>query len=306
METISGRYEQALAFLAVVESGSFTRGAAALGRSKAHASKCVAELERALGVQLLLRTTRRIALTEAGRTYVEYCRHLRDTMLEAEQAVSVAREDVAGTLRVTTPTSFGEAFMADLLVEFQQQHPALAVELDSSVQQRDLVADGYDFAFRSARAVDEQLVARPLGVMREIPVAAPALFAGRELPDTPAKLAHWPALFNSHLSGHAEWLFQRAGATYRVQMHGRFAANHFGPLRAAARRGAGIALLPRYLVADELADGRLVQLLPDHDVPPVPVYLVYTHRRHLPRRNRVFRDFVADWFAAPAHAGAFD
>jgi DNA-binding transcriptional LysR family regulator len=306
METIPGRYEQALAFLGVVEAGSFTRAAAALGRSKAWVSKCVTDLERTLGVQLLLRTTRRVDLTEAGRTYSAYCRQLKLTMLEAERAVSAVREEVAGTLRVTAALSFGEAFMPDLLVEFQSRHPALDVQLDLSGELRDLAAEGFDFAFRSARSVDDSLVARALGVLRDIPVASPAFLERHGLPRTPAELATLPALLHTHLSDHAQWLFHHQGMRHAVQMRGRFGANLYGPLRKAVALGAGIALLPRYLVADDLAAGRLVRLLPEFEMAPVPVYLVYAQRRHMPHRNRVFRDFVLEWFASPARAGAFD
>jgi DNA-binding transcriptional LysR family regulator len=208
-------------------------------------------------------------------------------------------------LRVTAATSFGEAFMPDLLVAFQARHPRLEIQLDLSVQLRNLLESGFDFGFRSARTVDERLVAKSVGVLRDIPVASPAFLARHGTPRTPADLEALPALRNTRIGGHADWTFSRAGETATIHMQGSFAASHHGPLRRVARLGAGIALLPEFLVADELASGHLVRLLPDYDVAPVPVYLVYAYRRHMPYRNRVFREFAIEWFAAPERAGTF-
>lgn len=302
METIDGRFDQALCFAEVAEAGSFTAAAERLGRSKAHVSKQVAQLEAALGVQLLFRTTRKLTLTDTGRLYLDYCRQLRETLLESERAVSATREEVAGTLRVTAPTSFGDAFLLDLLLAFHARYPQLHVDLDLCTQRRDLVADGYDFAIRAARTLEDHLVARALGVIRDLPVASPALLARCGEPATPADLAALPAILNSHFRDDGEWVFLRDGEAHAAHMAGNFSANHYGLIRSAAIKGAGVARLPRYLVADALADGRLRRLLPDFDFAPTPVYLVYPQRRHAPYRNRVFAEFVQRWFADPAKA----
>lgn len=302
METISARYEQAICFATVAEAGSFTRAAALLERSKAHVSKQVGALEEALGVQLLLRTTRRLALTEAGRTYLEYCRQLRETLEEGERAVSAVREEVSGTLRLTAPTSFGDAFLLELLLDFQSRYPRLKIALDLSIHRRDLVEEGFDFAIRTARTLDDHLVARAIGVIRDLPTASPEFLARQPAIRTPSDLAGVPCLLNTHFRDDAEWVFQKDGLTSTVRVDGRFAANHFGLLLRAAIRGAGIVRLPRFLVAPALAAGQLVQVLPDYQFAPSAAYLVYPHRRHMPHRNRVFRDFVIAWFADPARA----
>lgn len=302
METIQARYEQAICFATVVETGSFTRAAATLERSKAHVSKQVSSLERALGVQLLMRTTRRLVLTEAGQTYLDYCRQVRDALLEGEQAVSAVREDVSGTLKMTAPTAFGDAFLVDLLLDFQSRHPRLKIALDLSVVRRDLVGDGYDFAIRTPRNLEDHLVAKPLGLVRDVLVASPDFIARHPHVLTPSDLATVPCLLNAHFRDDAEWLFEKDGQGIAVRVDGRFAVNHFGMLRAAAIAGAGATRLPRYVVAAALAEGRLVELMPGYAIAPAPVYLVYPQRRHMPYRNRVFRDFVIDWFAEPRRA----
>lgn len=304
METMTGRFDQALAFATVAELGSFTRAAERLGVSKAHLSKQVSELEVALGLRLMQRTTRRLNLTEAGRLYLGYATRMRDLLLDAERAVSAARSEVDGLIRLTAPTSFGDSFLVDLLDDFRMQHPRIVFDVDLSIGRRDLIGDGYDFAFRATRTLDPSLVARSLGVMREIVVASPALLArhGLDRIDTPAQLSRLEALRNGHFRDEGEWLLQRGDESIAVPIRGTFAINHFIAMRRAALKGIGIARLPRYLLIEDLRAGRLLHLLPDWQVPPTPVSLVYPSREHLPARSRAFRDFVVAWFEQPERA----
>lgn len=304
METNVTQPEQALAFLAVAEAAGFTAAADRLGVSKAHLSKQVAALESALGVRLLQRTTRRVSLTDAGRLYLDYARRLRESLLDGERAVSAVRTEVDGILRLTAPTSFGDSFLVDLLADFRALHPAVTFDIDLSIGRRDLVADGFDFAFRAARTLEPSLVARPIGVMREVIVASPG-FLQRHAPDgvaDPDRLASLEAIRNSHFRDESDWTVQREGTSRRIAVRGTLAVNHFVAMRRAALRGLGIARLPRYLVAGDLGDGRLCQLLPDWQLPDTPVSLVYPSREHLPMRSRAFRDFVMAWFEDPDRA----
>jgi DNA-binding transcriptional LysR family regulator len=305
METKSQRFPQALALLTVVDTGSFTRAAERLGLSKAQVSKQVTALEAALGVKLLHRTTRRVALTEAGQLYVDFARQARHALDDGERAVSAVRTEVDGLLRLTAPTSFGDGFLADLLADFRALHPAVRFDVDLSIGTRDLIGEGYDFAIRMARTLDASLVARPLGVMREIVVASPDYLA-RHAPQgitAPAQLAALEALRNNHFRDEGRWLLQRGEETIDVPVQGTLAINHFVGIRRAVLRGQGIARLPRYLVSEQIARGGLVQLLPGWQLPPTPVALVYPSRKHLPQRSQVFRDFVVDWIA---RAGVLD
>lgn len=305
METISLRFQQTLALLAVVETGSFTRAGDRLGVSKAYVSRQVRDLETALGVRLLHRTTRRVALTEAGRLYLDYARQARDLIGDGERAVSAVRTEVEGLLRITAPTSFGDGFLVDLLADFRAQHPQVRFDVDLSIGQRDLIGEGYDFAIRMARTLDPSLVARPLGVVREAIVASPG-FVARHAPEgvrEPAQLSALEALRNNHFRDDGQWTLQQGTAVVTVPIRGTLAINHFIGMRRAALRGMGMARLPRYLIGRELAAGRLVELLPDWQLPVTPVSLVYPSREHLPQRSRAFRDFVIAWFQRPEHAG---
>lgn len=299
METMSSRIDRMLCFAAVAEQASFTRAAAHLGYSKAHVSRQVAELERALGVELLLRTTRRLSLTALGRRYAEHAAALRATFDEAQQVVAAERTEVAGTLRITAATSFGEVFLIDLMDEFQRLHPAVESELDFSIQRRDLHEGHYDFGFRSVRTLDERLVARVIGLVREIAVASPALLDRVGTPRRPAELAGLPALRNSHFRDDPEWVFVRGANSETVRIRAPMAINNFPAIRHAAELGVGVARLPVYLVSDAIAAGRLQRVLPDWEIAPLPLYLVHPQRRHPSRLQQAFRSFAIAWFEAP-------
>lgn len=299
METNGTRYSQALALLAVVESGGFTRAADRLGLSKAQVSKQVGALEAALGVKLLHRTTRRVAPTDAGQQYLAHAREARQALDEAERAVSALRTTVDGLIRLTAPTSLGDGFLLDLLADFRARHPAVRFDVDLSIATRDLVGEHYDFAIRMARTLDPSLVARPLGVLREAIVASPAYLA-RAAPrgiDAPGQLSGLQALRNNHFRDEGQWLLSRDGQGVAVPIQGELAINSYLGIRRAALRGQGIARLPRYLVREELAHGGLVELLPGWELPTTPVALVYPSRQYLPQRAQAFRDFVLDWIA---------
>jgi DNA-binding transcriptional LysR family regulator len=238
-------------------------------------------------------------LTDTGRLYLEYCRQLRETLVDAERAVSAVRTEVAGRLRVTGPTSLGEVFLTDLVLEFQRRHPAVAVELDLSVTRRDLAADGYDAAIRATRAVEGDLVARPLGVMREVVVASPAFLSRVGRLDEPEDLSRVPCAINSQFSDDRHWVFERGGAARAVSVAGPLTANYYPVFRRAALTGAAAARLPLCLVRDELLDGRLARVCAGYELLSLPLYLLYPARKNPPRRARAFIDFALEWFARP-------
>jgi DNA-binding transcriptional LysR family regulator len=299
METISTRIDRMLCFAAVAERGSFTAAAAALGYSKAHVSRQVAELERALGAELLLRTTRRLSLTPLGHRYAEHAARLRTSYDQAQQVIAAEREEVRGLLRITAATTFGEVFLVDLIGEFQAAYPQVEVEIDTSIHTRDLLDGHFDFAFRITRTVEERLVARAVGMIREIPVAAPSLLARTGTPKRPADLAPLPALRNSHFRDDPEWVFVRGGDSETVRLRSPLAINNFSAIQRAATLGLGIARLPQYLVHHALQEGRLQRLLPDWDIAQLPMYLVHPQRRHPTRLQAAFRAFAIAWFEAP-------
>jgi DNA-binding transcriptional LysR family regulator len=299
METNKQRFAQALALLTVAESGGFTRAAERLGVSKAQISKQVGALEAALGVKLLHRTTRRVALTDAGQRYLEHARQASHALDEGERAVSAVRTEVDGLIRLTAPTSLGDSFLVDLIADFRASYPAVRFDVDLSIATRDLIGEGFDFAIRMARTLDASLVARPLGVMREAIVASAAYLAAAAPRGiaTPAQLTTRQVLRNNHFRDEARWLLQRGDENVAVPIRGELALNHYLGIRRAALRDQGVARLPRYLVRDELERGSLIELLPDWQLPATPVALVYPSRQYLPQRSRVFRDHVITWIA---------
>lgn len=288
-----------MVFLAVADAMSFTAAAERLGCSKAQVSKQVAALERKLGVPLLFRTTRRLSLTEAGTIYLGYCRTLQETLGQAEQAVSMTHSQMRGPIRISAPTSFGEVFLAELMLAFTQLHPAIRLELDVSTARRDLVGEGFDLAIRSSRTPDEDLVARPLGMIRERVLASPTFLERYPAPNQPEELKAIPCLVNTHFRDDQHWLFLRGDASWPVTVNGAIAANQYSVLKRLCLAGAGLVRLPLYLVEPELATGQLVTVLSDYELPAAPVFLVYPQSRHRPHRVQVFIDFLVAWFSAP-------
>lgn len=289
-------------YAVLIEAGSFTRAAERLGCTKGHVSKQLAALERSLGVQLLHRSTRRLAPTAAGSALLPVARRLTAVDDEVRQVLDGLRDEVAGSVRVSVPVSLGETCFDDIVVGFCRLYPRVRIELDLSNGFRDLAAEGIDFALRSGESPDPNLVARPLYSMEEYVCASPGYLAAAGTPLLPAELAAHACLLNLHHGEETagEWLFHRGAELFRVPVQGPLACNHYSLLKKAALAGAGIARLPGYLIDDELADGRLVRLLADHESRRLPIFLVYAPQRTLPQRTRVLIEYVREWFAGKA------
>jgi len=299
MKTMLGRSDQVLIFAAVALEKSITLAAARLGCSKAHVSAQLTELEAALGIQLIHRTTRRIILTEAGTLYLEYASQLHALLIEAERAVSATRAEVSGRLRVTVPTSLGEAVTSELFLAFCRRYPDVEVAIDMSSSRRDLTAERFDVAFRATQSLDESLIARPIGVVRETVVASPALLQEHDSVTKPLDLAALPCLVNSHFGDNPHWLFTSNGESVSVTVDGPMTVNTYQGIRQFALLGVGVARLPYYMVASDISDGRLSVVCPDWEIPALPLYLVFPAQRHLPLRTRAFIDFSVQWFQEP-------
>lgn len=296
MKTILGIADSALIFVSVATEGSFTRAAAHLGCSKAHVSSQLAALELDLGIQLVHRTTRRLILTDAGRLYLEYAKQLQETLVEAERAVSSTRSEVSGQLRISAPTSFSELVLPELLMGFCETYPNIKPVVDVTPVHHDLRDQKFDVAFRATHRLDDYLVARPIGVVQERVVATPGLIEAAGTVDDPADLVHLPCLVNSHFGDSPHWLFAREGERKSVTVSGPFVANTYQAIHRFALMGAGVAKLPLFMVAQDIAQGRLQLLCSDWAAPTLPLYVVYAGQRHLPLRIRAFVDFVVQWF----------
>lgn len=282
-------------FVAVVESGSFSKAAEQLGASTAAISRRVSGLEQQLGLQLLRRTTRRIDLTEAGQQFYGDVVNVFLLLGEAEERVRAGTERVSGLMRVAAPMSFGIQKLAPVLPPFMQRHPDLKVQLLLEDRYTDLVAEGIDVAVRIGTLADSTLVARRLGSVDRIFCAAPAYLDARGVPDKPADLADHDCLQYAQRGPREDWS-AILGAPDTLEIRGNLTANNGEVLKECAIQGMGVALLPAFVVEDALADGRLRQLLPDYSPAPFGLYAVRQSSRLIPARVRLFIEYLSEAF----------
>ena len=287
-------------FARVVEARSFTKAATALGVSKSSVSARVARLEDRLGVRLLERTTRRLAVTDPGlRLYDRAAR----VLAAADEAAAAGESEALGprgVLRVSAPVTFAQLHLARAVADFLRANPNVEVALATSDRLVDLVAEGFDVAVRIARLKDSSLVARRLTTDRLVVVGSPAYLAAAGTPRTPADLVAHRCLRYALAAPGTEWGFRGFGSGHRVPVTGPLVASDGTVLREAAAAGLGLAVLPSFMVASDLTAGRLVTVLEGyHGGAEVGVYAVHPHRRHVPPKVRAFVDFLATRFARP-------
>ncbi|RTQ36342.1 LysR family transcriptional regulator [Variovorax gossypii] len=281
-------------FVCVAETGSFTRAADRLGLPRASVSMAVQQLETRLGSRLLHRTTRRVGLTPDGEVMLERARALVADMEDMEQQFLPAHGQVSGRLKVDVPSRIARRLIAPALPEFFGRHPAIELELGSSDRAVDLVLEGVDCALRVGPMASSSLVARPLGRFTLINCASPAYLARHGTPRTPAELPqHIAVNYASPTSGRAApWEWLRDGEIATLRMRSQVAANNAETYIACALAGLGLIQIPAYDVREHLAAGELVEVLPDARAEPLPVQLVYPHRRNLSRRMQAFAGWL--------------
>lgn len=280
-------------FVASVETGSFSRAAARLGMSPKLASKYMAELEAQLGTQLLHRTTRRLGMTAAGEQLMARAPDWLNELDEMTGELREAQRGLSGTLRVSAPVTYGEMRIGPLLRDFRAPHPDLVIDLRLSDRFVDLAAEGIDLAIRIGRLDDSALVARKLGVIRLLVVAAPAYLAQHGQPAHAADLTRHLCLRDTNMRGDGAWPLTEAGQLHRIAVSGNFLANSARLTRDLAVQGEGIAICPDYVVLDDLARGRLVHVLPQASGPTLDIHAVHLGQRRLARRTRALVDHLA-------------
>lgn len=284
-------------FARVAELASFTQAAQSLGLPRASVSAAVQGLEAQLGARLLQRTTRRVQLTQEGQLFHERCRDVLDEVEELRGLFQPAGEAVSGRLRVDMPLGLARQLVLPQLPAFLAAHPQLEVELSSTDRRVDLVREGFDCVLRIGALADSSLVARPLGGCELVNVASAAYVREHGAPNTLAQLAgHRLVHYAGHLGERTSGFEHRdaAGQTRFVPIAGTLTVNNSEAYMAACLAGLGIVQVPRWAVADRLASGELVALLPAHRPAPMPVNLLYAHRRQLPRRVQVFMQWLAE------------
>lgn len=275
-------------FRAVVEEEGFARAARRLGLSNAAVSKHVAALEEALGVRLLQRTTRRSRLTSSGQAYYERCCRILDDLLDLERDVRSEGEVPRGTLRVSAPMSFGLTRLAPLLPGLLAEHPELRLEVSFTDRMVDLIEEGFDVALRiTTHLADSSLIAARIAGFRRIVCASPGYLARAGTPGTPAELGEHACLVYTRSAEPRVWTFEDVeGERHRVEVSGPFDLDSSIAMREPLLAGTAIALVPSFVVGEELASGRLVEILSGFSAPPVTLWALHAQSRHLSPKVR--------------------
>jgi len=285
-------------FTQVVESGSFARAAERLHMSTSAVSRHVAELEGHLQNRLLNRTTRRVALTEAGRAFYERSVQLLQDLEEAENEAARSARLPRGTLKVSTSVNFGVRQTTPAVTGFLARYPDLSFDISLSDRVIDLVEEGVDVAIRIGGAGSDSVVARRLGETLVVPCASPEYLARHGAPRTPEELAAHNCLTYEYGPARNQWRFVDSEGRERLaRVAGNLHSNNGDLLAEAAAQGAGIVYQPTFVVGDAVRAGRLVPLLQDFQAPPLPIYAVYPSRKHLSAKVRLFIDFLVERFA---------
>lgn len=281
------------AFVEVARRQSFAQAADHLGRHPSAVSRAVASLEGRLGVRLLQRTTRRVALSEAGRDYFKRCEALLAEFEGADAEVRDLGASLRGTLRVSAATGSGQTLIAPILAEFLIAHPLLTLDLQLSNRYVDLIEEGYDLALRVGALTDSRLVVRRLAPSRQILVASPAYLARRGTPRQPRQLAQHACLVLDIGAHPQRWDLESGRQRSAHEARGPMHSNNALALLSACRGGLGIALLPESVPAAALADGTLRRVLPLWASTEQSIYAVYPTARFIPAKVRAFVEFVA-------------
>jgi DNA-binding transcriptional LysR family regulator len=272
--------------LAVVEAGSLSAAARRLGTPLATVSRKVAELETHLGTRLLNRSSRRITLTDAGRSYVEACKRILEDVEEAERSASGEYSAPKGDLTITAPIVFGRVHVLPVVVEFLAAYRKIDVRIMLADRVANLLEEDIDLAVRIGALPDSSLVARRVGSIRRVVCGSPAYFAERGIPRTPGDLgAHDCITFEGLMSPRA-WIFTAGKSDVSVPVHSRLIID-------AAVAGLGVTRVLSYQIAHDTRVGTLVVMLEEFEPAPWPVSLVYAGQGRLPQKVRAFLDFAA-------------
>lgn len=288
-------------FYEVVQRGSFSAAADALGVSKGMLSRHVSALESALNAQLLQRTTRRLSLTEAGRVLHQQAGEIFALAREAEEGIRALTEEDSGRLRFTCPVSTGDRMVSELLARFAELCPGVQVELNFTNVMIDMSQGENDIALRAMELIPDNLVALPLGRLKDVVVASPALLAREGIPATPYELGGRSCLLQGHNPDWEQWHFRQGEEEAHILVQGRVRANHYSTLLQLARAGMGFAKCPLMLVEASLARGELVAVLTEWQTGLHPIHVLHAQQRRVPRKIRLFKQVLAQWFAERPH-----
>ena len=287
-------------FASVVQQRSFSAVARERGMAKSAVSRRVSQLEERLGVRLLTRTTRKLALTDDGVRFYEHCAALLAAADAAEEAMAGASTEARGKVRINAPVSLSQLYLATAIGEFLARYPDVQIELTSADTFVDVVEGGYDVVIRIARLTDSSLVARRLSSDRLVVVGAPSYFARYGRPETPAELINHNCIHYMVVSITGEWRFRGADRQpYVVPVRSNFECSDGLTVRQAAIAGIGLGVMPQFMADQAIRDGLLEVVLDGARRAEVGIYALFTSRRQLPVRTKLLIDHLSAWFADP-------
>lgn len=278
------------AFVSVVQHMSFSKAAEALGVSRSQVSKQVVMLESRLGAQLLVRTTRKLSVTEVGQAFFLRCEEILANLGEAEEAVHDLQQRPRGRLRMSVAGAFAEIFIAPAAAAFMREHPGITIEMDFSNRLVDLIGEGYDLAIRAGTLQDSSLIARRISSRRLVTCGAPSYLDRYGTPDDPHSLVNYNCLVGTL----GTWRFRQGQRNFDISVNGNWRSNNGRALVSAAKQGVGLVQLPDFYVTDDLEKGALVPVLESCNPTDTAVWAVYPHNRHLSAKVRLFVNYLAE------------
>ncbi len=288
-------------FLAIADTLNFSAAARRLDMSRATVGAQLDGLEKRLGVLLFQRTTRSVSLTEAGAAYRDSLSGVLTQIRQAERAANSFQKEVVGRIRIAAPQELASEYMAPVIAEFLAANPAISIELVLSNKTVNLIGEGFDLAIRGTISTEPNLVVRKIGSSPIMVCAAPAYLKRNGLPSSPDQLANHACLHFSELRGGRVWPFTIGKNTVRVPIEPRLEVNDGGSLCRAAIEGAGITLLPGFIVGAAIRAGKLVQLLPEWTIATVPINSVYPSNRHIATKVRSFVSLLKERLSQHPH-----
>lgn len=296
------RFEDLRAFVAVVETGSFTAAADRLALAKSAVSRRLSGLEERLGATLIRRTTRRLNLTEAGRDFYKRSASILADLDEAESAIAHAHGELSGQLRIALPLSFGVHHMAKPIAEFSRLHPGVEFDLNLDDRRVDLLREGVDLAIRIGQLQDSTLVARKLFNANTVLVASPDYLRQHGTPKSIEDLRDHRCLAYGNLAEPTRWACTDSrGKRREFRIDAAMTASSGDFICNLAVEGQGLAVQPTFIAGEFIRRRRLVPVLTDYRWPASPAHAVYPLSRHLSYRVRAFIDFMVDQFDGPPH-----
>lgn len=289
---VAAKADDLILFVMVVEAGAFSKVAIQLNLTNSVVSKRIARLEQQLNTQLLYRTTRKLSLTDAGKTFYGKARLAKLAVQEAQDAITGYSEEVRGTIKLTMPVVSAQLVLNEALGHFCHDYPNVNIELSINNNFVDIIEKGFDLAIRTAHLEDSSLIARRLIDSNWIVCASEDYLKNKGMPIKPADLAeHNCLIYQYEGAGSGVWAFKNKSEEYMVKVNGRFRSNNLNSLREAALSHLGVAYLPQALIHNDLINGGLISILPKETAKDLGIYAVYPRTRQPDKKIKLLIEY---------------